>query len=264
MKLLLTSVIVLFLFGCRQATRQSVVVLNNDTTAHAANYWADPDVDSSLLIKEDSLVIATPGLGNLVFSGKEFNFIVSHYPELYKEIPYSPDEAYAIWCERPKDFGDTADYVSFGSEQGHDAFCRVYAWLLMKKTGDSAYAVRRKKLLVLYQEINDLFGYLAFGGTYFGHQASRIHGYVEHDIYLLSRYQDEFAKRYDFQKQQRLYIASLRQIIEDEVNADLDNFGASDKEPYKRKLNRIVDNIERSITDYFYLDRTQRFQYAHY
>lgn len=254
----------MLLLGCRQAARRPVVATNNDTIAHAAKYWSAPDVDSTLLIKEDSLVISTPGLENLKFTGKEFNFIITHYPEIYKDISYSPDEAYAIWCERPKDFQQEANYVSFGSEVGHDAFCRVYAWLLMKKTGDSAYAVRRKKLLALYQEINDLFGYLAFGGTYFSHQVARIHGYVEYDISIFAEYQDDFEKRYDFQKQKNLYIASLRQMIEDEINADLDNFGTSDKAPHKRKLNQIVDNIARSITDYFYLDRTQRFHYAHY
>jgi len=105
---------------------------------------------------------------------------------------------------------------------------------------------------------------LNYGGTYYGHQYSRIEGYAEYDIYCYSRRADFFDKTYDISNQRKLYIASIRQLIIDEVKVDTNINGEKEKAARKKKLFAIVTDIEKEITDNFYLKMAQGFQYEHY
>ena len=55
----------------------------------------------------------------------------------------------------------------------------------------------------------------------------------------------------------------MRQLIEDENEIDFKTLGI-DKIKRIQKLNKIVDELDKLITDNFYLRRTQEFQYGHY
>src|SRR5439155_10350432 len=116
------------------------------------------------------------------------------------------------------------------------------------KNGIDKYAERRKKLISIYSNINSLFGYFEYGGTYFGHQYSRILGYAEYSIYLYSQSKDHFEKTYDIAKQKEFYIEFLRQLIGDESKIDNKTLGQKKIERNK-ELNKIVDDLDKLITD---------------
>lgn len=201
----------------------------------------------------DTILIVTEVGDTLKYAKTDFNNIVDKHTEFFEEYPKNPDQAY---------FNDN-DKEEFGSEVGQDNYYVLYAYFLKQKNGVKEFAQQRQKLIDLYSNINSLFGHFEYGGTYFGHQRSRILGYAEYSIYLLPENNDNISKTYDITKQKELYIKSLRQLIEDENKIDFNTLG-QEKVERTKKLNKIVDELDKLITDNFYLRRAQEFQYGHY
>jgi hypothetical protein len=192
---------------------------------------------------------------SLVYTKAEFDSIIGNYPELVSKDTYHPDITFN---------GLRKKGIRFSSEVGQDEYYGLYAYFLKQKNGDAVFSKRRKTLLSIYEKINELFRIIQDGGTYFGHQVSRMEGYVEYDIYQHKRnkteqYQDEKK----IAKQKALFIQSLRQII---IDANLERNDIPKEYMTKRitNMNRIVDDIAGNITDLFYLRNTQSFLYTHY
>jgi len=102
------------------------------------------------------------------------------------------------------------------------------------------------------------------GGTYFGHMYTRILGYAEYSIYLNNTDKDDYYhKDYNIAKQKALYIGLLKQLINDEISTDYE-ITETDKTKRKKELIKIADEIGYLITEYFYLERAQEFQFSHY
>lgn len=139
----------------------------------------------------------------------------------------------------------------------------MYAYFLKQRNGVTEFAQQRQKLIDIYSNINSLFGHFEYGGTYFGHQSSRILGYAEYSIYLLPKTKDDISKTYNITTQKELYVKSLRQLIEDESKIDFNTLG-QEKIERTKKLNKIVDELDKLITDNFYLRRAQEFHYGYY
>ncbi|MGN6533860.1 MAG: hypothetical protein ACTHK0_19115 [Ginsengibacter sp.] len=215
--------------------------------------------NSKYYTKQDTITIIATEIGDtLKYSKGKFNHIIDNHPEFFeafKQYGYPPDPDQAYHCN--------SDEEEFGSEVGQDTYYELYAYFLKQKNGIQKYAQQRKKLIDIYSNINSLFGHFQYGGTYFGHQSRRILGYAEYSIYLLPKKKEEIEKTYDVSKQKELYIKSLRQLIDDESKIDFNTLG-HDKIERNNELNKIVDDLNRLITDNFYLRRAQEFQYEHY
>jgi uncharacterized protein YfeS len=235
------------MLSCNNQTKHTDTTARHDTTRQVVS--ARNQDKSKYYTTTDTLMITTETGDTLKYSKDEFN----HHPELNNEYVQDPDQTY--YCN--------SDNEQFGSEAGQDAYYILYAYFLKQKNGIDIYAERRKKLIDIYSNINSLFGYFAYGGTYFGHQQSRILGYVEYSIYLYSQSEKYFAKTYDIVKQKELYIKSLRQLIEDESKIDFNTL-VQEKLTRNRELNKIVNNIDKAITENYYLRRAQEFHYRHY
>jgi hypothetical protein len=202
----------------------------------------------------DTLAIPTELGFTLKYGKEEFNEIIDSHPELTDDYTQEPD--YVYHCN--------GDSEGFNSEAGQDNYYILYAYLLKNKNGDEKYSAIRRKLIDIYSNINSLFAHFEHGGTYFGHQGVRILGYAEYSVYLykLNKAHD-LSKTYDITKQKELYIKSLRQLISDENSIDFDTLEGEKMEQTK-KLNKIVDDIERAITNNYFLRRAQEFHYSHY
>lgn len=226
---------------------KSVIEKNN-------NIVLKHQIDNSKYYTEKDTVYINTEIGEtLKFAKAEFNQIIDKHPEFFKKYPNNPDQLY---------FNDN-DREEFGSEVGQDTYYTLYAYFLKQRNGIDKYAKQRKKLIEIYSNVNSLFGQIQYGGTYFGHQAMRILGYAEYSIYLLPKEKNEIQKTYDITEQKKLYIKSLRQLIEDESKIDFNTLG-KEKEERNKNLNRIIDEIDKLISDNFYLSRTQEFHYGHY
>lgn len=202
--------------------------------------------------KLDTLVIKTENDITLHLEKNKFNKIVDSHPEFFDDIMQSPDISYAV---------NSSD---FGSEARKDNYFILYAHFLKQKNGSVKHTEQRDKLIKIYSNINSIFGTIAYGGTYFAHQGPRILGYAEYSIYLHSIDNEANLKDpYDLSKQKSLYIQSLRQLIKDENKVDPEA-SHSQKIERSKKMNELVDEINHLITNIFYLQSAQRFQYEHY
>lgn len=236
------------LLSCNNQPKQvdNTTISNTDTKPLKVD-------NSKYYTQQDTILIATEIGDTLKYAKANFNNIVDKHTEFFEEYPDNPDQAY---------FNDN-DKEEFGSEVGQDNYYVLYAYFLKQKNGVKEFAQKRQKLIDIYSNINSLFGHFEYGGTYFGHQSKRILGYAEYSIYLLPKNKVDISKTYDITKQKELYIKSLRQLIEDERKIDIHTLG-QEKIERTKKLNKIVDELDKLITDNFYLRRAQEFQYGHY
>ncbi len=246
----LPGVCLFILFSCNQTNHdpksiESISETNNSKVADNTQYYATGDHVTIHLWYGDSLV----------YTKAEFDGIINDYPELVSKDTYHPDITFQGL--RKKD-------IRFSSEVGQDEYYGLYAYFLKQKNGDAVYSKRRRTLLLIYEKINELFQNIQDGGTYFGHQVSRIEGYVEYDIY-----QHKWDKKEQYQnekkiaKQKELFIQSLRQII---IDANLERNDIPQEYMIKRmnNMNKMVDDIASHITDLFYLRKAQSFLHTHY
>ncbi len=240
----------LLLLNCSNHTKRTDINSNSET----ASYSQIKNSDSSKYhTTKDTLLITTEIGENLKYSKVEFNLIVDNHPEFFSDIIQDPDATY--YC--------TADKNGFDSELGKDEYYMLYAYFLKQKNGIDKYAECRQKLIDIYTDLNFLYQYFQHGGTYFGHQRARILGYAEFSVHIYKSYEDKFSKTYDIRKQKRIYIQSLRQLVDDELQIDGETL-RQDKVNRKQELNMKIDNIDKAIIDNFYLRRAQEFQYVHY
>jgi hypothetical protein len=250
MKILLIM-FALFVLGCNSQTaadKQRKAWIGDDNSVFTQKE------ESGYYTNERFVEIITETHDTLKFTQQEFNTIVDAHPEFYQEWCTNPDYLY-------HKYGDSSD---FGSEQGEDVYFTLYAYFLKQKHGVQEFAVPRRKLIDIYENLNSLFGHLQYGGSYFGHQRLRILGYAEYSICLYPRRTDILEKTYDITKQKALYINSLRQLIKDESTIDFETLGKSEKAARGQRLNKLVDKLESLITDIFYLRRAQAFQFDNY
>lgn len=215
---------------------------------------------------KDTVYIYSQSKDTVAYSKEEFNDIVDNFPELYETPVISPDSAYdksSLWVDLVDSAGNKKR-ISFGSEAGQDEYYILYAYFLKHKNGIGKYTVRRKKLHEIYNTLNSLFGDLQYGGTYFGHQYSRIEGYAEFSVYWFSHYEDYFDRPYDITKQKKYYIQGLKQLISDEIEIDYNTIEKKAKADRRKALFKKVDYLDRLITDNFYLRMAKSFESDHY
>jgi hypothetical protein len=230
---------ILYLFlpvivSCNDLGKQPAIISQVDTTTRVSTK-KQPD-RSRYYTTKDTVFIAFETGDTNTYSKEEYNHIVDNHPEFFENEILHPDLAYTC-----------ADKEGFNSEAGQDGYYVLYAYFLKQKNGISKYAERRKKLISIYQNINQLFQQLQGGGTYFGHQSWRIMGYAEYAVSIYKRNEQSISKAHDISEQKELYIKSLRLL----AGRDKDR-------------NNIVNKISEAITDVFYLQRAQEFQYSNY
>jgi hypothetical protein len=235
--------------SCNEQSKPATQTVTIDSTN--ATSVQNTKIDNSRYYTNlNTVIIAMEPDDTMRYSKAQFNEVVDKHPEFFEDFPNDPD---ALYSNNKDD--------NFYSEAGQDNYYATYAYFLKQKNGVKKYANQREKLINIFLDINHLFGMLQYGGTYFGHQYTRILGYAEYSVYILTYGSDE--KTYDISKQKELYIKSLRQLIDDESKIDFESMG-KEKIERTKELNKIVDDLNRLITDIFFLRRAQEFQYRHY
>ena len=249
---LLSYILLLIFLSCNSPSKKAGPKIDPDGSTHSDRVkQADK---SNYYTTKDSLLISTETNETLKYSKEEFNKIIDTHQELYNDKVQDPEATF--YCSG-------GNREPFSNEAGQDEYFVLYAYFLKQKNGIEKYAERRKTLIDIYLSINSLFQHFQYGGTYFGHQPSRILGYAEYSVYLYKEHEKTLTKTYDISKQKEYYIKLLRRLIEDESKIDNEILG-QEKIKRNKQLNRIVDNLEKAITDNFYLRRAQEFQYEYY
>lgn len=205
------------------------------------------------IAEQQEIVITVGKQDTLKFGREEFDSITDSHPELYDGLTGNPDDTWLL-----REYRD----ARFGGEAGRDTYYILYAYFLGQRNGMEQYAGHRQKLIDIFTGINEIYGQLRGGGSYFGHQSRRIVAYAEYAIY---EYVSREPRRYGINKQKDLYIRSLRQLIRDETDFHADvTITGEEKVRLAGDLNKTVDEIEENITDVFYLRKAQEFQYGYY
>ena len=249
-------VVIILFFGCKPKSGAPSSRSSIDSSISTST----KSVDSSLFARKDSVLIGFPGYDSVTYSRDEFNDIVVHFPELYSLPTVDPDIAYygSVFS------GKIGNGVRFNSEVGQDEFYTLYAFFLRNQDTGQRLAGSRDTLIRIFEEINDIFGQLNHGGTFFGHQAYRIFGYAEYHIYLLSRNTDEFRKEYSITSQKANFTNQLRQQIVDEIGVDNLLLGKNEKEDKRQDMLKSVRKINDWTGNYFYLKEARQFMYEYY
>lgn len=212
-------------------------------------------VNSKYYTKLDTITITKEVDDVIKYEKKSFNELIDKHPEFFQDWPENPDKFY--FC-----FGNNTE---FGSEAGKDHYYTLYTNFLKQRNGFEKHTEQRRTLIHIFSNINSIFGHIAYGGTYFGHQGKRIPAYAEYLIFLSSidKEKESDIDHYDISKQKKLYIQTLRQIIEDENSIDFQSVG-KEKIDRIKKVNLLVDEIEQLITSSYYLRSAQNFHYQYY
>ncbi|MEP6614710.1 MAG: hypothetical protein ABJA76_22545 [Mucilaginibacter sp.] len=252
----------LMFFGCKQqaAKKDPPKILAGAIDSNYIKY--EHKLDS---IGKDSINISADAEIPIFYKTTELKEIIRHRPELISEYTNDPEIEYAKGKLSADELDDQhgPDY-SFSSEVGQDGYYSVYAYFLRLRNGDKPFATQRAKLIKLYGDINSIFEKLMGGGTYFGHQETRILGDAEYAVSLYPKNKDDYyVKTYNIAAQKQLYIKALQQRIDDELAANSELSG-KDRIATKAELYKTVSNIDGLITEYFYLKMAQQFQYTKY
>jgi len=262
MKYSLLILVSLVALGCKQqqAKKDSPKIDTGETAANLAKY--EHKLDS---IGKDSINISADPEMPIFYKTADLKDFIKHRPELIDEYFHAPEIEYAkirLSAEELEKNGGV-DY-SFNSEVGQDDYYSLYAFLLRLSNGDKPFVTQRAKLIKLYGDINAIFEKLMGGGTYFGHQETRILGDAEYAVSLYPKNKDDYyVKTYNIAAQKQLYIKALQQRIDDEIAANND-IPEKDKPATKVNLYKTVSDIDGLITEYFYLKMAQQFQYTKY
>jgi hypothetical protein len=202
--------------------------------------------------QDDSIYITTEINWVLRYTKEEFNSIIDRHPEFFETVPKNPDQLIS------ENDGD-----EFKDETGQDVYYVLYAYFLKQRNGNKAFTAQRQKLIDIYTNLNELYGFIKHGGSFFGHQIARILGNAEYSIYKLTQTNTKIYNSKDFDRQKKYYINSLRNFIKDEIKKD-PSIPDDAKTTRYTEYNLIIGKIEKLITNSFYLTETQEFHKDHY
>jgi len=216
-------------------------------------------------IGKDSINISADAEMPIFYKTADLKDFIKHRPELISGYADEPSVEYARLKLSPEQLAEQKDTdYSFSSEAGQDGYYSLYAYFLRLRIGDKPFATQRAKLIKLYGDINSIFEKLAGGGTYFGHQETRILGDAEYAVSLYPKNKDDYyTKTYNIAAQKELYIKALKQLIDDELSINHE-LSKKHRVMTKAELYKTVVEIEGLITEYYYLKMAQRFQYTKY
>lgn len=208
----------------------------------------------------DSVNLSIDDQDTILYSKKSLDSVITFYPELAEDFLDNPDITYAK--RHPSKVAYDKGF-SFESEVGQDSYYEIYAYILNLQPKLRQYHTQKRNLSEIYQDINYIYQRLKQGGTYFGHTYARISAYVMYSLTIYD-YNKEFPEKvYNIKKQKKLYIDTLKQYINDELDNDME-FTQNEKPVLKKKLFQTVDEIDSLITERFFLAQAQEFQYANY
>lgn len=187
-------------------------------------------------------------------------------PQFSEDFFQNPDEAYATrGMGYEPQTKEEKEFNSFGCEICRDDYYLMYAYFLKQRNGTSKFDADRHTLVALFRLINELNEKLRSGGTYFGHQYSRIYAYAEYAVYIHGKNGFDDEKKYPVVKEKGFFIGGLKQKVLDDELYNLDGaVGVVAKKERKEELLKIIDQIDKLIANHFYLQEAQKFQYSNY
>lgn len=154
--------------------------------------------------------------------------------------------------------------LDFNGPLGMDEYYVLYAYFLQKKNGEAKYKKEREKLMELYNLIIDVYQSKAVSTTYTFNLSRRMIGCVEYSLQNLENYEKGY-KDYAFKKEKELYINSLQEyILNEQIYISEEEFPWFDKKEAKISAEKNIKSLEKSITNYYYLEQLRLFEMQYF
>jgi len=202
--------------------------------------------------KQDSVLLVQLNENSVYASKNEFNEVVKKHPEFFVDFPQSPDITYSL----------SSSLDNFGSEIGQDYYYLYYTYFLNQRYINKDYSNERRKLMLIYSCLNEIFSLLDGGGTGYAHLYARIYGYVEYSVYVYD--QNDFTKEpLDIVNGKQLFKEDLFRMVNNRL---LDNreYFKEEKLKIQTEIKSLIEKIDSEITEIFYLDEVQKFYNSTY
>ena len=257
MKKLLLILIAFIFFSCTQTEKQTK--LKNANTDSLATEEYTRDSVYNFLFQKDSVVFINAFGDTTVITKQELNYLEKNYSGLFSsQYALDPD---MVFNQRKIPTTDTL-FLGFSSEAGQDIFYNFYTYFLSIQNGIDKYKVERKKLIDIYETINNIHIGINGAGTFYLHMDQRILAYAEYAItlYRLQRSEDSAL---EFEKQKQLFLQALQQDCEDRIELNKEAT-ASEKQKQKTEILQLINKLNEQINSYFYLSTARQFEYSKY
>lgn len=212
------------------------------------------------------MVIVTYMGDTISYSKKRYDEILENFPGLYSDIAVHPQLSYLKSGIVRSYFDDQGKYktIAFASWAGEDEYYILYSHFLKEKNGHSELDTMRKKLIQLYDNINDLHSMVNNGGEFYIHRRKKIPAFVEYSLSQHLSGANKYSKEYSIASQKDIFLKSLRQFVVDEAGVNKELYNKEQTNKRMRELMTRVDQIGSLITDYFYLKQAQSFIQTNY
>ncbi|OIQ18678.1 MAG: hypothetical protein BM557_07085 [Flavobacterium sp. MedPE-SWcel] len=252
MKFISSVVLLLLLVSCVNKTKN---VDDSKAEAQEKQYLdtlPNSEIKKQIIFGDDTLRI----------SEKVFNRYQKYFNEINQHYIQNPETAHIILSGGCLTGYEDLSY-EFTSEVGEDVYYLLYSHFLKQNNGDEEYKEERENLIKIFQNINTIYGYLNYGGTYFGHQKDRIYGKTEYAIYLYHKNKNDYEKKYTIDKQKKLYTDRLRQLVLDEEKYDYYTL-SEEKIERRKKIMNFINQLDILIINFFYLRQAEEFEHSNY
>ncbi len=225
-----------------------------------------PRIKDDPQLKKQKVIFYKDDYYSVIYSLDDIHKMDILFPILKSDKPINPDDSYTqsgTWKDY-MDQNEEKQTFSFGSEDGQDNFFLVYAYYLRKKNGDAKFKSTREKLIAIYHTLNSIYDEIEYGGTFFGHQYSRIYGYAEYSVYQLTQNQKPYVRESNFNLQKDKFFKSLQNYITkkecDNVENKMDKKQAQER---KTEFKQKIDSLKLLTSNYYFLYQLQHFD-KHY
>lgn len=260
---LLVFLFVISLSGC-QNHNSSASNISTDSSNKSVYIKIDSKKSTKESLLEDEVIQVYQKDDTIRFSKKRLDMASKLIPEFTMELIPNPDLAYNA---RPMpsiaNNDEEKDFLSFACEVCKDDYFLMYTYFLRQKNKGKAAEKYRLKLIEIYRLINSVHRKLNSGGTFFSHQHYRIYAYAEYSVYLKVHYGEDYEKNYAVSINKGFFLGSIKQLILDDEKYNMDVL-QSEKRDRKIKMLKDVEKLNGLITDHFYLNQSEKFNYTLY
>jgi hypothetical protein len=282
MKIVYIVILVSFLFACSEKKSVSLIKTYNDSIdsieniarldsaeeiaklkkaelKKAKNELEDIEIEKAM-INFDLELIQTKSdsdsetykdaieIVNKYFDKNELQNHFRNYPELKLSKIVSPYDLYEIVEKKSSEKGDN----TFGCEADADYVYIVYASVLEKKNGIGKYAKERENIIRIFQNLNEIDGMLAGGGTGTGHMESRLYGKAEYKLYKVINNIDLVDSSYNFSQSKNNYMKKIKKnVLKSLKSLEKDySYGFSNPKEFHKALLQELKSLENNIINY--------------
>jgi len=233
---------------------QERVVKNKASERTLKNLSENESISKNDTTNLDDTTLIFNDVDTIWISKTDLHLIESEFPEITSQFQIlHPDIAY-LKSIKDIDSNQKGNFFNenFSSLAGQDYYYAIYTYFLKNENRFIKYQNERNTLKNLFLLLNDFMSIKAGGGSYYAHRSARIQAYVEFEVLKLYS-TSHFLNQLDLKKKKD-FIQMLKIKEKDDEGIDYVFVGLT-KQEIQEELEKIISNIDKLITNDFYLNK---------